>query len=371
MDRPHQLPVVPVALAAAFVCAHRRGRRALAAGAHRDGGGFGRPGLGHVPFRGALCQTAPLAGHAARAGRRRRGAGAGRRAGVPGHAAAAPRQPGTASRGRCDARRQLLRGLRGICTRWPVRLPHRQRQTQRAADRRQPRRAICAARTRAGAHAARQGPHGVLCDQGSCPPVPGLFSGADTACDARRAAVLDLALQPEIDSVVLGACWSCYFTGVGPAVNYFVDDKKVVHPFQNGDGVDLALQSLGEVLRRLSAAHKKVYLVLGNPVGMDFDPLKQIEGSRLGGMRVSEQGKAPLPEDQAQFNARLKQVAEANGAQVIAPFASLCTDGQCLRSMPDDGSPAYKDIGHLRPRYARSFATYMDPALLDEDAGGK
>ncbi|QFZ81289.1 acyltransferase family protein [Variovorax paradoxus] len=207
--------------------------------------------------------------------------------------------------------------------------------------------------------------------KGSCPPVPGLFSGADTACDARRAAVLDLALQPEIDSVVLGACWSCYFTGVGPAVNYFVDDKKVVHPFQNGDGVDLALQSLGEVLRRLSAAHKKVYLVLGNPVGMDFDPLKQIEGSRLGGMRVSEQGKAPLPEDQAQFNARLKQVAEANGAQVIAPFASLCTDGQCLRSMPDDGSPAYKDIGHLRPRYARSFATYMDPALLDEDAGGK
>ena len=50
--------------------------------------------------------------------------------------------------------------------------------------------------------------------------------------------------------------------------------------------------------------------------------------------------------------------------------------GQCsLRTakcgMPDDGSPAYKDIGHLRPRYARSFASYMDPALLDEDAGGK
>jgi len=207
--------------------------------------------------------------------------------------------------------------------------------------------------------------------KGSCPPIPGLFSGADTSCDERRAAVLDLALKPEVDTVVIGACWSCYFTGAGPTVNYFLDDRKGVHPFIGGDGIDLSLKSLGEVLRRLSA-HKKVYLVLGNPVGMAFDPLQQIEGSRLGGMTAaSGQLKAPMPEDQAQFNARLQQVAEASGAAVIAPFASLCADGQCIRSMPDDGSPAYKDIGHLRPRYARSFASYMDPVLLDEDAGGK
>ncbi|WP_418117681.1 acyltransferase family protein [Variovorax sp. 350MFTsu5.1] len=207
--------------------------------------------------------------------------------------------------------------------------------------------------------------------KGSCPPVPGLFSGPDTGCDERRTAVLDLALKPEIDSVVLGACWSCYFTGAGPTVNYFVDDRKAVHPFIGGDGIDQSLNSLGEVLKRLSA-HKPVYLVLGNPVGMDFDPLRQIEGSRLGRMTAeSGQLKAPMPQDQAQFNARLKQVAQANGARVIEPFASLCADGECIRSMPDDGSPAYKDIGHLRPRYARSFATYIDPALLDEGAVGK
>ncbi|RUR70554.1 acyltransferase [Variovorax guangxiensis] len=207
--------------------------------------------------------------------------------------------------------------------------------------------------------------------KGSCPPVPGLFSGPDTGCDERRTAVLDLALKPEIDSVVLGACWSCYFTGAGPTVNYFVDDRKAVHPFIGGDGIDQSLKSLGEVLKRLSA-HKPVYLVLGNPVGMDFDPLRQIEGSRLGRMTAeSGQLKAPMPQDQAQFNARLKQVAQANGAKVIEPFASLCADGECIRSMPDDGSPAYKDIGHLRPRYARSFATYIDPALLDEGAVGK
>jgi hypothetical protein len=151
-------------------------------------------------------------------------------------------------------------------------------------------------------------------------------------------------------------------------VNYFVDDKKGVHPFFNGDGVDRSLESLGRLLKRLSA-QKKVYLILGNPVGLDFDPLKHIQGSRLGDMSVAS-GRlvAPMPQDQAQFNARLQQVAEANGAQVIAPFASLCADGQCIRSMPDDGSPAYKDIGHLRPRYTRSFATYIDPALLDDGA---
>jgi hypothetical protein len=51
---------------------------------------------------------------------------------------------------------------------------------------------------------------------------------------------------------------------------------------------------------------------------------------------------------------------------VIDAVANLCTaDGQCLRTMPD-GAPAYKDAGHLRPKYTRSFATYMDRALLDE-----
>jgi len=207
--------------------------------------------------------------------------------------------------------------------------------------------------------------------KGSCPPVPGLFSGLDTGCDERRTAVLELALKPEIDSVVLGACWSCYFTGAGPTVNYFVDDRKAVHPFIGGDGIEQSLRSLGEVLKRLSAV-KPVYLVLGNPVGMDFDPLRQIEGSRLGRMTAeSGQVRAPMPQDQAQFNVRLKQVAEANGARVIEPFASLCAGGECIRSMPDDGSPAYKDIGHLRPRYARSFATYIDPALLDDGVAGK
>ena len=207
--------------------------------------------------------------------------------------------------------------------------------------------------------------------KGSCPPVPGLFTNLNIGCDERRTAVLDLALGPQVDSVVIGACWSCYFTGAGPTVNYFLDDAKVAHPFLNGNGIDLSLQSLGRMLKRLSA-HKKVYLMLGNPVGMDFDPLQQIQGSRLTHMAASTgQLKAPMPEDQAQLNARLKQVALANGAEVIEPFASLCAAGQCIRSMPDDGSPAYKDIGHLRPRYARSFATYIDPALLDSGAGGK
>jgi peptidoglycan/LPS O-acetylase OafA/YrhL len=207
--------------------------------------------------------------------------------------------------------------------------------------------------------------------KGSCPPVPGLFTNLNIGCDERRTAVLDLALGPQVDSVVIGACWSCYFTGAGPTVNYFLDDAKVAHPFLNGNGIDLSLQSLGRTLKRLSA-HKKVYLMLGNPVGMDFDPLQQIQGSRLTHMAASTgQLTAPMPEDQAQLNARLKQVALANGAEVIEPFASLCAAGQCIRSMPDDGSPAYKDIGHLRPRYARSFATYIDPALLDSGAGGK
>jgi hypothetical protein len=67
----------------------------------------------------------------------------------------------------------------------------------------------------------------------------------------------------------------------------------------------------------------------------------------------------PLPADQKQLNDRLRAIAEASGAEPIDAMAVLCKNDQCLLTLPD-GSPAYKDGDHLRPRYTREEASYFD-----------
>jgi hypothetical protein len=178
-------------------------------------------------------------------------------------------------------------------------------------------------------------------------------------CAERRDAMLAYALGPEVDSVVIGGCWNCYFVGQGALAYYFRDADNKVHPFQGGDGIERALASMEFTLREL-ARHKKVYLLLDNPGGPEFEPKRLIEGSRLTHMEAMHSTPtAPLPADQKQLNDRLRAIALAAGAEPIDAMAVLCKDDQCLRTLPD-GAPAYKDADHLRPRYTREEASYFD-----------
>jgi peptidoglycan/LPS O-acetylase OafA/YrhL len=195
--------------------------------------------------------------------------------------------------------------------------------------------------------------------QGACPAVPGVHADKNIGCAERRDAMLAYAMGPEIDSVVIGGCWNCYFVGHGALEYYFRDADKKVHPFQNGDGIERSLASLEFTLREL-ARHKKVYLLLDNPGGDKFSPKRLIEGSRLTHMEaMTSMPTTPLPADQKRLNDRLRAIAEASGAEPIDAMAVLCKNDQCLLTLPD-GSPAYKDGDHLRPRYTREEASYFD-----------
>ena len=197
--------------------------------------------------------------------------------------------------------------------------------------------------------------------QGACPAIPGVHADKNIGCSERRTAMLEFARSPEVDTVVIGGCWNCYFLGTG-ALDYYYRDGGPVHPFQNGDGIEQSLASLGRLLREL-AAQKKVYLLLDNPVGANFEPKQLIEGSRLTTMKVeSATPRAAIPADQVLLNERLKAIGVAAGVEVIDAIANLCEGDQCLRTMPDE-APAYKDGGHLRPRYTRGFGVWLDPAL--------
>jgi len=209
--------------------------------------------------------------------------------------------------------------------------------------------------------------------RGACPPVPHLLEDRDPVCGERFDQILRFAMGPEIDTVVIGGCWTCYFdVAEGPLPtnapaspdHYYYLDGTVRHPLRGGDGVARSLQALEAMITSLRAAGKTVYLQLTIPVGEEFEPKTRIAGDRLGTMRASTVSeRVVLPVGQQRLRQRLLQVAMNSGAVVIDPAATLCmADHQCLRTYPD-GSPIYKDATHLRASYVRDSAGWLDPAL--------
>jgi peptidoglycan/LPS O-acetylase OafA/YrhL len=199
---------------------------------------------------------------------------------------------------------------------------------------------------------------------GACPPVPGMVAEGNPGCEKARQEMLALAIDPQIDTVVVGACWNCYFTGDFPLPFYFQDGASGYLVNNGGAGLGRSLASLEKLLLQLVQHKKKVYLLLDNASGAEFEPRRLIEGSRMGKMvALTSTPVAPLPPEQARLNEQLRALALSTGAEPIDVMARLCADGQCLRATPDD-APAYKDREHLRPAYVRKHADYLDRVFL-------
>ncbi|MDP9916282.1 peptidoglycan/LPS O-acetylase OafA/YrhL [Variovorax boronicumulans] len=202
---------------------------------------------------------------------------------------------------------------------------------------------------------------------GACPAIPNVFAEQNPGCGPARDQWMAMARDPQIDTVLIGSCWNCYFTGDFP-LDYVLRANGASLSLTRGDraGIEPSLVALQAWVTELVKQKKKVYLLLDNALGDDFEPRRMIEGSRLRTLSVvGNSPTAPVLADQVKLNQRLLQIAAASGAEAIDVLGALCKDSQCPRTMPD-GAPAYKDHGHLRPAFTRQFATYLDKVFLEE-----
>jgi peptidoglycan/LPS O-acetylase OafA/YrhL len=187
-----------------------------------------------------------------------------------------------------------------------------------------------------------------------CSPIPGsaqVNSYHIERCATFRQDLARLAVDPEVDSVVVAGAWNLYFLESRTHYAGSIDVESEIA------GIDTFLRTL--------TRHKKVYFVLDNPSGQQFEPRNFFAGSRLSALTVKPfQEQVALAEDQAALRARLAQVAATAGAVVIDPAAHLCPGGHC-RVVTDAGKPIYKDDNHYRASYVRAHVDFMDVTLAD------
>lgn len=174
-----------------------------------------------------------------------------------------------------------------------------------------------------------------------------------------------------IKTIVVGACWNCYF--VHDVMNdngrfYLSGEQRVL--FYGESGRHLALSELRKTLVELSS-RGRVFLLLDNPLSEQFDPKKLITpdglSNRLSLIRsgfsatgpVSET--VPLDKHQKALNTELQQIATDIGIGTINQLPVLCPDDLCLRLSQQ--KPIYLDNSHIRPFFAVEHGAYIDYVL--------
>ncbi len=204
---------------------------------------------------------------------------------------------------------------------------------------------------------------------GGCPPIRHTLRLPFVQfplCQKTVDAAYDLAMSPDVGSVVLGASWYVYFTDRGQ--DLWFDTGSTREQFPDDDAVQHGYASLKQSIELLVAHGKRVFLILQPPMGPQFDPSNMITGSRFGGIRpvapIANLSLAKFNERYAIQRGALVKIAAETGAHLIEPSDYLCRDNSCP-VLDDDGTPVYTDGIHMRPRYVRRAAGYLQQTIAE------
>lgn len=203
----------------------------------------------------------------------------------------------------------------------------------------------------------------IFATAGGCPPILHTIRIPIVQfplCPATIEAAYDLASQPDVDSVVIGAAWYGYFSKSSQQLMF--NDNGVTIKFPDTVAIEGSYKSLMQSIALLRAHGKRVFLILPPPSGPAYDPRNMYEGSRFESIHpVAHINDMPLDEFlllNAISRNRLLNIAREAGAKVIEPSDFLCSKNICP-VLDSDGTPAYTDAGHMRPKYSRKSAVFL------------
>nr|WP_255372379.1 acyltransferase family protein [Duganella sp. CF517] len=214
----------------------------------------------------------------------------------------------------------------------------------------------------------------VFATAGGCPPILNAIRLPlirFPQCRKAIAAAYDLASQPDVTTVVIGAAWHVHFSGYNNEIEYDTGNGKLSFPSDAAH--ELAYASFAQTVRHLRLLGKRVFIVLQPPSGTMYDPRNMYQGSRFNSIhplpRIAPLKLDKFLADNASTRARLQGIAAANGAHVIDPSRYLCKDNECP-VLDAAGAPIYTDPLHMRPSYSRDAVTYLTQTVQG-DAGAE
>jgi peptidoglycan/LPS O-acetylase OafA/YrhL len=204
---------------------------------------------------------------------------------------------------------------------------------------------------------------------GSCVPLPGVerragnspLTGKPFECDRFHKLAMNFIRQPRVRTVVYAAAWETYLTN---GATFLASDRDVaLQPA--GTRTDSAFRMFVAEMSSLTAAGKKVFVILPNPVLKAFDPVTMLP-PRIPGTAATRARsfvtRREIMDSIGDVSARLRKAAEESGAVVLDPLDVLCDATRCP-TLWLDGRPVYRDPGHLSATFVRSRAVYVDSAF--------
>lgn len=164
-----------------------------------------------------------------------------------------------------------------------------------------------------------------------------------------------------VKNIVIGSQWNGYLKGGFGLIGKFgIGEKDYL----------TSLDNLGSYIKQLRQIGKNVYLVSNIPTGEQLDPKFMIH-RRLKNfphfinLRDGGISRDAIHKQYGKVQDDLRRTAESSGAKVVDPMGFLCNSTFCPSVYGDD-EPIYKDAAHLRPKYVREKATFIDNLLLSQ-----
>lgn len=185
----------------------------------------------------------------------------------------------------------------------------------------------------------------IFVTNGGCPPIPYVMGDSKhyKKCVESRKYGFNLIRDDSIKTLVIGACWNCYF--------------------ESGNDADLL--KLEKFIRHVSNNKKlRVVLFLDNPHDERFNPKYYFAGDRMGKIKLKPLVYfVPIKQDQIKLKEKLIEIAKRQHVEFIDTAAMYCKDNMC-KAFSNDGRPIYRDADHIRPYYVIANATFIDNLIV-------
>lgn len=196
--------------------------------------------------------------------------------------------------------------------------------------------------------AQKQGLRGYFAGESSCAPLLGVFRPDTPRCKAFNDKILQVALRPEVKTVILEARWGKNADGraYGDEGNGFVPlSDDVAKARKPSDNAAIFTRGLNRTVDALLAANKHVVIIGAVPeVGW---PVPQV----LARIRLSGDDKhVYVPRKAFEHRQRVtlplfRELAKQPGVTALFPQRYMCGPKRCRVAI--DGRPLYRDEHHL------------------------